>query len=103
MTFHRTGEPASAVIGHPADSNASPVVKLLRAIAGGTDAKASRHDVIFSAAANRIERLEADLLECQEYFADRMDVVDGDYGEPAPNKEMRLHQMIDESLNGRPY
>jgi hypothetical protein len=30
------------------------------------------------------------LHECEAYLADREDVVDGDYGEPAPNKEMAL-------------
>ena len=50
----------------------------------------------------RIARLEADLQECLEYFEERFDVVDGSYGEPAPNREMRLGQMLDETLNGRP-
>lgn len=52
------------------------------------------------AAYERIKTLEADLEECAEYFKDRCDVVDGDYGEPAPNKEMRLHSMIQETLHG---
>jgi hypothetical protein len=52
------------------------------------------------AAYERIRLLEADLEECAEYFADRSDVVDGDYGEPAPNKEMRLYSMIEETLHG---
>lgn len=51
----------------------------------------------------RVAQLEADLELCQEYFADRMDVVDGDYGQPSPNREMQLHAMIDETINGRPY
>ncbi len=50
----------------------------------------------------RIARMEADLLECFEYFKDRQDIVDGDYGEPAPNKEMQLASMIEETLYGRP-
>ena len=53
------------------------------------------------AAYGRIARLEADLTECLEYFQDRYDVVDGSYGEPAPNKEMQLGTMLDETLNGR--
>jgi hypothetical protein len=35
------------------------ITKLLRAIAGGSDARASRHDIIFNAAADEIERLTA--------------------------------------------
>ena len=49
---------------------------------------------------DRIATLEADLNECLEYFQDHADVVDGDYGEPSPNKEMRLASMIQESLHG---
>ena len=45
-------------------------------------------------------RLEADLLECREYLETEMDVVDGDYGVPAPNRAMVLVTMIDQSLNG---
>jgi hypothetical protein len=48
----------------------------------------------------RIARLEADLLECREYLEDHVDVVDGDYGEPSPNRAMQLVSMIDETLNG---
>jgi hypothetical protein len=55
------------------------------------------------AAYQRIDRLESDLNECLEYFHDHSDVVDGDYGEPSPNKEMRLASMLDETLNGRLY
>jgi hypothetical protein len=52
------------------------------------------------AAYDRIKTLEADLEECAEYFKDNSDVVDGDYGEPAPNKEMRLYSMIQDTLHG---
>lgn len=34
--------------------------------------------------------LDSILDEIEEYLEDREDVVDGDYGQPAPNKEMRL-------------
>ena len=54
-------------------------------------------------AEQRIKRLEADLLECFLYFKDHSDVVDGDYGEPAPNKEMQLASMIDQTLHGLPF
>lgn len=30
------------------------------------------------------------LQEAEEYLDDRSDVIDGDYGEPHPNREMRL-------------
>lgn len=44
------------------------ITKLLLAIAGGTDAQASRHDVIFRAAAESISRLtsEAEALAADE-------------------------------------
>lgn len=35
------------------------ITKLLRAIASGTDAQKNKHDIIFNAAAARIEALEA--------------------------------------------
>lgn len=50
-------------------------------------------------AADRIAELTAALEEALEYFKDNYDVVDGDDG-PLPNKEMRLGQMIDETLYG---
>jgi hypothetical protein len=50
-------------------------------------------------AAKRITELTAALEEALEYFKDNYDVVDGDDG-PRPNKEMRLGQMIDETLYG---
>ena len=80
--------------------SAAAVVKLLRSLAAGTDAKASRHDVIFLTAAARIERLEADLLECREYIETEVDVIDGSNGELMPNRAMALVSMIDETLNG---
>ena len=70
----------SAPIGHPSVDNAS-----------------------LAQALNRIRRLEADINECREYLEDIMDVNDGDYGEPSPNRAMQLVNMIDESINGRPY
>jgi hypothetical protein len=48
----------------------------------------------------RVRVLEADLAECLDYFKDRYDVVDGDYGHPAPNKEMRLGRMIEQTIFG---
>jgi hypothetical protein len=38
------------------------------------------------------------LLDVLTYLDDQADVVDGDYGQPAPNKAMRLVQEIEEVL-----
>lgn len=51
-------------------------------------------------AAKRIAELECSLQECLEYFEDHSDVNDGDYGEPSPNKEMQLANIVDETLHG---
>jgi hypothetical protein len=45
-----------------------------------------------------IRILEAALEECQEYFDDESDVVDGDDGQPEPNREMYMSMMIDSVL-----
>lgn len=52
-------------------------------------------------AKERIAQLEAEakkmvsaLWECETYFLERQDVVDGSYGEPAPNREMTLLQEV---------
>ncbi len=39
-------------------SNQANIVRLLRAAANGTDAKASSRDIVFNAAADEIERLQ---------------------------------------------
>jgi hypothetical protein len=52
------------------------------------------------AAYDRITRLEADLNEVREYLETEVDIVDGDYGVPAPNRAMELVSMIDEALHG---
>lgn len=72
-----------------ADTEASPLWDRIRKV---------EHDN--NQAAARIRRLEAALEECLEYFEDNSDVVDSDYGEPAPNKEMRLASTIKETLHG---
>lgn len=41
------------------------ICKLLRAMAGGTDAKASKQDVIFNAAAEIIEKLLDEIQEAR--------------------------------------
>lgn len=51
-------------------------------------------------ASGRIGRLEADLQDCREYLEKEMDVVDGSYGEPSPNRAMQLVNQIDETLDG---
>jgi hypothetical protein len=38
--------------------------------------------------------LKAALEECLEYFEHHSDVVDGDDGQPEPNREMAMAQMI---------
>ncbi len=47
-------------------------------------------------------RLRAALEECEEYFDDRADVLDGDYGVPAPNAEMRLLSEVRAALRRGP-
>lgn len=51
-------------------------------------------------AAKRIAELTAALQEALAYFKDNYDVVDGYNGRQLPNREMRLGQMIDETLHG---
>lgn len=51
------------------------------------------------AAYERITQLEATLTECQSYFENAADVVDGSYGQPAPNREMTLLIEIDGVLS----
>jgi hypothetical protein len=46
----------------------------------------------------QIEILMAALQECQEYFDDESDVVDGDDGQPEPNREMSMSMMIDAAI-----
>ena len=43
-------------------------------------------------------RYEADLHECLEFLEGYEDVIDGSYGEPAPNRAMSLANMIRETL-----
>jgi hypothetical protein len=50
----------------------------------------------------KLAKYEGALLECLEYFEDRYDVVDGDYGQPKANREMQMGQMIEEALGRRP-
>ena len=42
--------------------------------------------------------LRAALERCEEYFDNRSDVVDGDYGVPAPNAEMQILSEIRQAL-----
>ncbi len=43
------------------------------------------------------EAIEA-LLRALEYFEDRADVIDGDYGRPRPNREMQLATLCKDAL-----
>jgi len=45
-----------------------------------------------------IQEMAALLEECKEHIAGEVDVVDGDYGVPAPNKAMQLTTEIDNVL-----
>ncbi len=45
-------------------------------------------------------RLRAMLEEVEAWLEDREDVVDGDYGESAPNAEMRLLREVRAALSG---
>ena len=50
----------------------------------------------------RIAELECLLEEIHEFLDDQIDVVDGDYGQPQPNKAMLLSQQIDTAMGRRP-
>ncbi len=52
------------------------------------------------AAYEHIKTMEADFLEFREYLERYVDVVDGSYGEAAPNRAMQLVSLIDERLYG---
>ncbi len=55
--------------------------------------------------ATKLERenakLRTALEQCEDYFDNRADVVDGDYGVPAPNAEMSILAEIRSALGGR--
>jgi hypothetical protein len=40
--------------------------------------------------------VHAALTELWEYFDDRADVIDGDYGEPRPNEAMQNQRAVEE-------
>jgi hypothetical protein len=52
-----------------------------------------------ASAYEQIAKLTAVLTECQSYFENASDIVDGSYGEPAPNREMALLIEIDGILS----
>lgn len=45
-----------------------------------------------------IAKMREALQECESYFDDRSDVVDGDYGSPKPNAEMTLLSEVRAAL-----
>lgn len=63
-------------------------------------AKQARANYILapSAATNKFSELVEALEEAREFIDGQIDVVDGDYGVPAPNKAMQLAQVIDAAL-----
>lgn len=48
----------------------------------------------FEAASADAQAALSALWECETYLAEREDVIDGDYGEPAPNQEMTLLREV---------
>jgi hypothetical protein len=54
--------------------------------------------VFICRAANNHEALLEALREAREHINGEIDVVDGSYGEPAPNKAMLLAQLIDAAI-----
>jgi hypothetical protein len=53
--------------------------------------------------AEEIKRLTTALDLVVDYLSQRSDVVDGDYGQPAPNEEMQLLTEIEEALGKGGY
>jgi hypothetical protein len=52
-----------------------------------------------ASAYEQIAKLTAVLTECQNYLESMSDIIDGSYGEPAPNREMALLIEIDGILS----
>jgi hypothetical protein len=50
-----------------------------------------------------IEVLTEALLDCADYFDNRADVIDGDYGIPEANKEMQMLSLIAQALKNAGY
>lgn len=48
---------------------------------------------------DQLDALTEALKECEDYFDNRADVNDGSYGEPIPNTEMRLLEVVRAALN----
>lgn len=38
------------------------------------------------------------LAECSDFLDNYVDVVDGDYGEPRPNRAMSLHSRVESAI-----
>lgn len=38
------------------------------------------------------------LTECSEFLDNYVDVLDGDYGEPRPNRAMNIHTSVERSI-----
>lgn len=61
----------------------------------------AERDAIWGAAI-RIRNCEQALEEVEDLIDGYVDVEDGDYGQPYPNKAMRAQQIIDAVLGRRP-
>lgn len=75
-----------------------PIIELARG-----QANAWAQDARLKRLLEKVAKYEAALLECLEYFEANADVVDGSDGHPAPDKCMRLQQMIQETLGKGGY
>ena len=49
-----------------------------------------------------LRALEELLEDVSEFLSSQIDVVDGDYGEPEPNKAMQLSNAIEYAMGRRP-
>lgn len=69
----------------------------------------TRYDYMYGSSADiirylrdRAAKLDAALNTAKEFIEDHVDVVDGDYGVPAPNRAMSVMNEINEILGVRP-
>jgi hypothetical protein len=68
----------------------------------GPNVRATLLESDFNALLNLASRALGTLHEVETYLAERSDVIDGDYGIPEANREMRLLLEVREALGERP-